>query len=354
VIPVGTFKITWRIKTDDGDTSSLNVLRLRVTKNSGSTVLAERTVNRSSFTSTGTWFNFSVNFTNTSVGAMEFPVQYIDTHRACFWVDKVVVETVGCEDGATSSGSAGTSWVKICGGTFLMGSTDLPHTQLVHSVTVPDFEMLKTEVTVTQYKACVTASVCTVPLFEGDCSAASYGNWEAGRNGHPVNCVTWQQAIDFCAWIGGRLPSEAEWEYAARSGGQDIDYPWGDITATCTYAVMYEGGSGCNTGHTMAACSKTVGNTDQGLCDMAGNVWEWVQDVYHGSYNCDYYPGADNCGLGGVAPLDGSAWEGGGSSRVVRSGSLGGAAVHLRTAFRDYVELTDFHGGSGLGFRCAR
>ena len=111
-----------------------------------------------------------------------------------------------------------------------------------------------------------------------------------------MNCLDWQQAVDFCAWAGGRLPSEAEWEYAARSGGpsSSYKYPWGNDAATCTYAVMDDGGYGCGTGRTWSVCSKPAGNTSQGLCDMSGNVWEWVEDWYHGDYT--------------GAPTDGSAW----------------------------------------------
>ena len=94
------------------------------------------------------------------------------------------------------------------------------------------------------------------------------------------------------------MPSESEWEYAARSGGQDIDYPWGNEEATCDYAVMDDDthSSGCDTGRTWAVCGRSVdGDTDQGLCDMSGNVWEWVQDWYHGCYDCAQCQGQYGC-----------------------------------------------------------
>ncbi len=227
-------------------------------------------------------------------------------------------------------------WVAIPGGTFMMGSdTGEADEQPVHEVTVPAFEMNRTEVTVAQYQACVDDVVCTEPDQDG-----SYCYWgDAGREDHPVNCVNWFQAVDFCSWMGGRLPSEAEWEYAARGGGQDITYPWGDDPASCTFAVMYDGGNGCGMNSTWAVCGKPAGNTAQGLCDMAGNVSEWVQDWYHSDYN--------------GAPSDGSAWEDYiGFGRVIRDGGFGYHADALRAANRSYS--TSSVRSLYRGFRCAR
>jgi formylglycine-generating enzyme required for sulfatase activity len=194
--------------------------------------------------------------------------------------------------------------------------------------------MLRTEITVRQYGECVTAGSCTEP------GTGPNANWnDPGYEDHPVNYITWGQAVGFCTWAGGRLPSEAEWEYAARSEGQDIAYPWGDVPdpATCTHAVMNEGGYGCATGRTMAVCSIEGGNTTQDLCDMAGNVAEWVQDKYNSNYT--------------GAPTDGTAWEATGFNRVVRGGSFVHPADNLRPAFRSP--------GTGaadqiFGTRCAR
>ncbi len=231
-------------------------------------------------------------------------------------------------------------WVTIEGGTFEMGSEMEPNEQPVHEVAVPSFEMTGTEVTVAQYAECVAAFACTEPDLGSWwwwwCNGAS-----SGHENHPMNCVDWYQAVDFCQWVGGRLPSEAEWEYAARGGGQDITYPWGDEEATCEYAVMdddsYE--SGCDAWGTWAVCSKPNGNTAQGLCDMAGNVWEWVRDWWHSSYD--------------GAPDDGSAWEGPpGSGRVLRGGDFESSAVSLRAANR--VALETFEQYTTWGFRCAR
>jgi len=237
-----------------------------------------------------------------------------------------------------SGGPPDLDWIPIPGGTYQMGSDAGDTTeQPVHSVTVPAFEMTKTEVTIDQYQACVDAEACTLP---DDYTVSSYCNWGgSGRGLHPVDCVDWNQAVAFCSWAGGRLPSESEWEYAARSAGQDITYPWGDETATCQYAVMDDGGVGCGQDSTWAVCGKPAGNTVQGLCNMSGNVIEWVQDVYHFNYF--------------NAPADGSAWEDSGSIRVMRGGSFYyGEADGMTATTRTNNVPSDRDGV--LGFRCAR
>jgi formylglycine-generating enzyme required for sulfatase activity len=244
-------------------------------------------------------------------------------------------ECTGFDTSGCSIDPSPVTWISIPGGSFDMGSTaGLSDETPVHAVSVPSFEMTQTEVTVAQYGECVTTGACTEPATGyTDC------NWnDPGYENHPVNCVDWNQARNFCAWAGGRLSTEAEWEYAARSGGQDITYPWGDQSATCTYAVMNDGGAGCGTGRTMEVCSKPAGNTAQGLCDMAGNGYEWVEDDWHDDYN--------------GAPNDGSAWVDAprNSSRVARGGSFASRAV--RAANRSTVAPSHFF--TLLGFRCAR
>ena len=240
-------------------------------------------------------------------------------------------------EAGVSAGKAGIEWVTIPGGSFMMGSEGGDSDEKpVHRVTVMSFEMAKTEVTVGQYKACVDAGACAKPD-----TGREYCNWGvSGRENHPINCINWAQAQAFAEWAGGRLPTEAEWEYAARSGGAERKYPWGDEEPSCERAVMYGGGWGCGKDSTWPVCSKPKGNTGQGLCDMAGNVWEWVQDWYHGSYE--------------GAPGDGSAWESpAGSIRVVRGGSWYSLdARSLRAADRVNVDPA-FRLGD-LGFRLAR
>ena len=240
------------------------------------------------------------------------------------------------DDGQCIPNDTGIEWVRIPGGSFNMGSEDGDSDEMpVHIVMVPTFEMGKTQVTVDQYRACVDAGACTAP------STSEWCNWgQSDRGKHPINCVDWNQAQAFATWAGGRLPSEAEWEYAARSGGGDCKYPWGDEDATCERAVMNDGsGYGCGRDSTWPVCSKLKGNTTHGLCDMAGNVWEWVQDWYHDSYN--------------GAPTDGLAWESPtGSYRVNRGGSWYFGARSVRAAYRYYGVPRSRYGY--LGFRLAR
>jgi formylglycine-generating enzyme required for sulfatase activity len=233
----------------------------------------------------------------------------------------------GCRD------PHGLDWVRIWGGSFVMGSpSGDANEQPVHTVRVSGFKMMKSEVTVGQYRKCVDAGACTAPDTGGSCDG------DSGREDHPVNCVDWHQAQAFAVWAGGRLPTEAEWEYAARSGGQSWTYPWGNESATCSRAVMKEGTTGCGQERTWPVCSKPEGNSTQGVCDLSGNVWEWVQDTYQETYK--------------GAPGDGTAWETGASDRVVRGGSWLGSGSYLPASRRR---------GSGpssrvrsLGFRLAR
>ncbi len=261
-------------------------------------------------------------------------------------------DTGACVDGATATGAADTTWVTICGSTYSMGDPETgSEAEPVHPVTMSTFEMLRTEVTGIQYQQCRASGDCTEPVvYDPSC------NWnESGYEGHPVNCVSWQQAADFCTWVGGRLPSESEWEYAARSGGLSITYPWGDAQASCDQAVMYgdELAEGCGTGRTWEVCSKPAGDSDQGLCDLSGNVFEWVQDVYHGCYDCALCPGVDDCDSSTPAPGDGSAWEvPAGSERVMRGGSFNVGWDVLRAGHRYSNPPED--GGFYVGIRCVR
>lgn len=205
------------------------------------------------------------------------------------------------------SGEAKTEWVSLPGGTFLMGSSAGADASPVHRVTVKPFQMSKTMVTNRQYKACMAAGACTEPK--------TYGPAFDGDD-NPVVGVDWKQSQAYAAWAGARLPSEAEWEYAARGAGKSQDYPWGAEKPACDKTVLI----GCARS-TMPVCSRPAGNTKQGLCDMSGNSWAWVQDWYHESYQ--------------GAPTDGSAWEKpAGTFRVFRGGSWNDKSDYLRTASR--------------------
>lgn len=234
------------------------------------------------------------------------------------------------------------TWVTIQGGNFKMGDAHLVSAGPVHNVTVQTFNVTRTEITIADYANCVNAGVCTPPAVdEAGC------NWtRPGFEMHPVNCVDWHQAKAFCSWFGGRLLSEAEWEYAAQAGGDGRVFPWGMEAPSCQLAVMKdESGAGCGNGGTSPVCSKPDGRTDQGLCDMGGNVYEWVEDNFHLTYS-DGNPPTD-----GNAWLDPDATET--SFRVLR-----GAAYNAESA--DYLNVANRANDPATvhsdryGIRCAR
>lgn len=228
-------------------------------------------------------------------------------------------------------------WISLPGGTFKMGNPDAKEGDWypAHSVKVSPFKMSETEVTVAQYRACVDAGGCTKPR---DKSNNKYCNWGyADRDNHPINCVDWNQAKAFAKWVGGRLPTEAEFEYAARSGGMLQRYPWGNSDPTCDRAIFYYYRTGgCGESRTWDVCSKTKGNTEQGLCDMAGNVREWTSD----RYDAAYYKSSPSSNPSGPSS---------GSSRVVRGGGWTSQDGWLMSAVRDWVDPGD--GSVDLGFR---
>ena len=146
----------------------------------------------------------------------------------------------------------------------------------------------RSETTVAQYRACVEAGKCE-SKHHLDKSDSKYCNWGySDRDNHPMNCVAWYGAEQFCEWAGGRLPTEQEWEAEAGAGGSRM-YPWGGENPSCTRCIMDDkstkgsAGSetdGCGEDHTWPVCSKRRGDSVSGLCDMAGSVWEWTSSWY--------------------------------------------------------------------------
>lgn len=215
-----------------------------------------------------------------------------------------------------------------------------------HQVTVPSFKIDKYEVTVADYKACVDSGGCTVPI--GTDATCNYD--VSGNENHPVNCVDWNQAKAFCVWAGKRLPSEAEWERAAR-GSHSWKYPWG-VGLDCVHAVMSV--SPCSNSGTAPVGSRPKGASPYGVLDMIGNVWEWLEDDWHDSYDTNgdgYQAGGDN---GKDGPSDGSAWVENprGPYRMIRGGSWNATSpLYLRASARESSLTTTT--GEGYGFRCS-
>jgi formylglycine-generating enzyme required for sulfatase activity len=195
-------------------------------------------------------------------------------------------------------------FVAIPGGTFTMGSPDGEgdadeHPE--HKVTVNEFCMQRLEVTVAEYETCIDAGVCTATGIDNACNVHK----AAQRQTHPINCVDWYQAMAYCNYVGGRLPSEMEWEYAAR-GTDGRKYAWGNSPPgptrlnacgdECTaYAQreysetkpsMYSGNDGFE--ETAPVGSYPAGASPFGLLDIAGNVYEWTVSPYcsYPDHNC--------------------------------------------------------------------
>ncbi|HRE89031.1 MAG TPA: SUMF1/EgtB/PvdO family nonheme iron enzyme [Myxococcota bacterium] len=152
------------------------------------------------------------------------------------------------------------------------------------------FFIQKFEVTVGTYEACLALGVCTAPdVTDADPGAWGVNRTELGRGSHPQNGVSWDQAAAVCGWLGGRLPTEAEWEYAAMGPGDRRRYPWGDTPAPgCAHAIINTtsqgGGPGCGAGGTWDVGSRPDGASALGVLDMAGNLAEWVRDCYLATY----------------------------------------------------------------------
>jgi formylglycine-generating enzyme required for sulfatase activity len=235
--------------------------------------------------------------------------------------------------------------VDVPAGEFWMGCNDAVDDQCnpfednedpYHQVTLAAYKIYKYEVTASEYKACVDAGACSVPSTDGDGSTYDV----AGKENHPVNGTDWNQASTFCAWVGGSLPSEAQWEKAAR-GYDGLKYPWGDTPAvSCDLAVVPDGDGvdGCGTGETMPVGSKPDGVSPCGAMDMIGSVWEWVADYYA----MDYYESSPSTDPTGPAT---------GEDRVIRGGSWAMPdPAFLRASMRQRNEpgfQSDSH-----GFRC--
>lgn len=135
----------------------------------------------------------------------------------------------------------------------------------------------ESEVTTAVYRACLRAGRCAAAFHGGDGYSEHCNLWRADRDDHPINCVNERAAAQVCAWIGGRVPTRAEWDAEAEDAGRRR-FPWGDTPADCRAAVWGNGlgADGCGAGDTAPVCSRRAGDSVSGLCDMGGNVAEWV------------------------------------------------------------------------------
>jgi eukaryotic-like serine/threonine-protein kinase len=206
-----------------------------------------------------------------------------------------------------------------------------------HTVTLDAYYIYKYEVTNKEYAQCVKGGGCQPPTYSVSFSRASYYG-DPGFDNYPVVYVGWQSATDYCAWVGMRLPTEAEWEKAARGASGPVAYPWGDNPPTCSLANYYDNiADDYCTGDTSAVGSYPSGASVYGVMDMAGNVNEWVSDWY----GKDYYKTSP-----GVNPQGPAS----GTYKVLRSGSFGAFPDLIRTSYR--ALFGGIHDGSN-GFRCA-
>ncbi|MEZ4221496.1 MAG: SUMF1/EgtB/PvdO family nonheme iron enzyme [Polyangiaceae bacterium] len=236
----------------------------------------------------------------------------------------------------------------IPGGMFLRGSPRGPkNTRPQSEIWLDTFYMDTTEVTVEAYDACVA---------RGDCKAARTIYEDFSRPKQPKVGVSWFHAFDFCRATGKHLPTEAEWEKAAR-GVDGRLYPWGDEPATCERAVIKDR-RGRSCGVEKKGESRATGRTFEvgtrapnqyGLYDMSGNAWEWVADWYTSSYErCGKACSGDNP----KGPCNGETPCKGRFDRVVRGGSWFWEGEIATTIYRraHVPENKPYH---HYGFRCA-
>lgn len=232
--------------------------------------------------------------------------------------------------GKTPSGAdlISVEMIDIPDGPFNMGSdADGPDAKPPHQVQVADFKIDKFEVTNADFKKFVDATG-----YKSDAEKSGDKPWSAfaeGKDNHPVVKVSWNDAGAFCKWAGKRMPTEAEWEKAAR-GTDGLAYPWGN-----DWDPKKVNGKDSGLRGTTAVGSYPAGASPLGVMDMAGNVWEWTGSV------ADHYPGNTT-----TSKLYGSALY------IVRGGGWFDVKEQLATYYRNSAVPTSAN--DDLGFRCAK
>lgn len=222
----------------------------------------------------------------------------------------------------------------IPGGTFLRSFDNVTFTNNSYPATISSFTLDEYEVTVARFRVFVASTA--LPTAALGCSVVSFpqhGTWTdaVGANESlPINCITWTEANAFCAWDGGRLPTEAEWNYAAAGGSEQREYPWGSAPYDDAHA---------NTGNALAVVgSRPMGDGRWGHADLSGNVAEWTLDWYADPY---------------VNPCVDCANTTPGVARVYRGGGVGTmGTVPLTASSRRSAAPTNR--SPAIGVRCAR
>jgi serine/threonine-protein kinase len=236
--------------------------------------------------------------------------------------------------------------VLVAPGTFAMGPANQGGDEAEgprHTVRLTKrYWIDRTEVTTSMYYSCIEAGACTANrIHVGDAVELNGAacNTPAAQPRHPINCVDRAQAEVYCAWSRKRLPTEAEWEYAAR-GTDDRAYPWGNNAPTsCTMAEIAGLSGDCKERKGTSEVARTPdGRSAVGLYDMAGNVWEWVADGH------TPYTAADAVDPHAPDPPDGTG--------VLRGGGWDYSAAAAKATFRN--PSAPNAATPSTGFRCAR
>ncbi len=274
----------------------------------------------------------------------------------------------------------------IVGGSFLRSYDGVGFTDPSYGATVSSFALDTFEVSVGRFRAFVRAGFGTQvkppPAGSGAVAGASNSGWSSGDDGNlaadvaalaaglncsasyqtwtdtpssnesrPINCVTWYEAFAFCVWDGARLPTEAEWNYAAAGGSEQRVYPWsvpassaGISETNASYWVdparqcFGDGVNGCTLSDLIRVGGKPAGRGRWGHADLGGNVWEWTRDTFNQPY------GSTNC----IDCVDVSR----GGMKVIRGGSFFGTSSTLLASGRSQGAATTRY--YTVGIRCAR